>query len=96
MQEELGLSSYIFPGACAYNFAGVAWQLFAPSTLLLERHKDASITLMKNLSGFCAACILVVMSSCCAALIMRDLCKKLWNKDAVEGIDGVENPYIKA
>lgn len=96
LREELGLPSYVFPLACAYNFAGVAWQLYAPSTLLLERHEDASITLMKNLSGFCAACILVVMASRSVALIMRDQWKKFQKKDEVEEIDGVEYPYIKA
>jgi hypothetical protein len=96
LREELGLPSYVFSIACAYNFAGIAWALFAPSNLLLDRHDDASITLMKNLSGFCAICILVVMISRCAVLIMRDQCNKLRKKDEVEVIDGIEYPYVKA
>jgi len=64
--------------------------------LLLDRHDDASITLMKNLSGFCSICILVVMISRSAVLIMRDQCKKLRKKDEVEVINGIEYPYVKA
>lgn len=96
LREELGVPSYVFPGACAYAFAGIAWELYAPSTVILGKHDEASITLMKNLSGFCGACLLVVMLSRIVALFLRDLCKKLLRKEDVEEIDGAEYPYVKA
>ena len=96
LREELGMPSYVFPGACAYSFAGIAWELYAPSTVILGKHDEASITLMKNLSGFCGACLLVVMFSRIVALFLRDQCKKLLKKEEVEEIDGAEYPYVKA
>jgi len=96
LREEKGVPSYVFSGACAYAFAGIFWELYAPSTMILGRHDEATITLMKNLSGFCAVCILIVMVSRCVALFLRDQCKKLTKKDETEEIDGVEYAYAKA
>jgi hypothetical protein len=101
LREESGMPSYVFPGACAYAFAGIAWALYAPSTVILARHDEASITLMKNLSGFCGMCILAVMCSRIIAIFIRDVCieckkgKKVTNKDDAEDIDGADNPYVK-
>jgi hypothetical protein len=96
LREEIGMPSYVFPGACAYAFAGIAWALYAPSNVILGRHDEASITLMKNLSGFCGMCILVVMFSRIVAIFIRDQCKKIMKKDDAEEIDGAEHPYVKA
>jgi len=95
LREEIGMPSYVFPGACAYAFAGIAWALYAPSAVILARHDEASISLMKNLSGFCGMCILVVMFSRIIAIFIRDQCKKLTNKEDAEEIDGADNPYVK-
>jgi hypothetical protein len=95
LREEPGAPSYVFPGVVAYACVGISWELFAPSNAILTRHDEASISLMKNLSGFCAACLMVVIVSRCIALFLRDQCMKRKQVDTVE-IDGVVYPYVKA
>jgi hypothetical protein len=63
--------------------------------VILTRHDEASITLMKNLSGFCGMCILVVMFSRIIAIFIRDQCRKLTNKEDAEEIDGADTAYVK-
>lgn len=96
LREEPGAPSYVFPGVVAYACAGISWELYAPSNTILSRHDEASITLMKNLTGFCAACLMVVIVSRCMALFVRDQCMKRKNKGETVEIDGVEYPYLKA
>mmetsp|Transcript_20377 Transcript_20377/g.43681 ORF Transcript_20377/g.43681 Transcript_20377/m.43681 type:complete len:344 (+) Transcript_20377:224-1255(+) len=96
LREEPGAPVYAFPGVVAYACAGICWELQAPAYSILARHDEATINLMKNLSGFCGLCLLVVMISRFFALLIRDACIK-WNQrpDTVE-IDGEEYPYIQA
>lgn len=95
LREEPGAPSYVFPGVVAYACAGISWELYAPSNAILTRHDEASISLMKNLTGFCAACLMVVIVSRCIALFLRDQCMKRKNKGETVEIDGVEYPYLK-
>jgi len=96
LREEPGAPSYVFPGVVAYACAGISWELFAPSNAVLTRHDEASISLMKNLTGFCAACLMVVIVSRCIALFLRDMCVKYKNKEETVEIDGVVYSYMKA
>lgn len=96
LREEPGLPSYVFPGVFAYACAGISWELYAPSNAILTRHDEASISLVKNLTGFCAACLMVVIASRFFALFIRDQCMKRKNKGETVEIDGVVYPYLKA
>jgi len=96
LKEESGAPSYAFPAVVAYACLGICWELQAPSYGILARHDEATINLMKNLSGFCAVCLLVVMISRFFALLMRDQCMKWKKKEDVLEIDGVEYPYVQA
>ena len=96
LREEPGAPSYAFPGVVAYACAGISWELYAPSNAILTRHDEASISLMKNLTGFCAACLMVVIVSRFFALCLRDQCMKRKNKGETVEIDGVVYPYLKA
>lgn len=96
LREEDGAPVYAFPAAVAYGCIGICWELHAPAYSILERHDDTTISLMKNLSGFCGACLLIVMVSRCLALLLRDLCIKLNTKKETMEIDGEEYPYIQA
>jgi len=96
LREEDGAPVYAFPGVVAYGCFGICWELHAPSYSILARHDETSISLMKNLSGFCGACLLIVMVSRFLALLLRDLCIKLNTKKETLEIDGVEYPYVRA
>ncbi len=96
LREEPGAPSYVVPGVVAYACAGISWELYAPSNAILTRHDEASISLMKNLTGFCAACLMVVIASRFIALFVRDQCMKRKNKGETVEIDGVVYPYLKA
>jgi len=97
LREDSGAPAYVFPGVVAYACAGICWELQAPSSSILARHDEASLNLMKNLSGFCGACLVVVMFSRFCALTVRDQCMRL-RKDREETveIDGEEYPYVRA
>lgn len=96
LREESGAPSYVFPGVVAYACAGICWELQAPSNTILGRHDEASINLMKNLSGFCGVCLVVVMATRFIALTVRDQCMKMRAEDDSLQIDGEEYPYVKA
>ena len=96
LREESGAPVYVFPGTVAYACIGIAWELVAPSDAILTRHDEASVSLMKNLSGFCGACLLVVMVSRFIALLVRDQCQKRMNKPEAVEIDGEEYNYVQA
>ncbi|KAL7529840.1 hypothetical protein ACHAXR_003188, partial [Thalassiosira sp. AJA248-18] len=91
LREDSGAPAYVFPAVVAYACIGICWELQAPANSILGRHDEASINLMKNLSGFCGSCLLIVMVSRFIALQLRDQCLKRRNKDTVE-IDGEEYP----
>ena len=98
LREDAGAPAYVFPGAVAYACVGICWELQGPSNVVLARHDEASINLMKNLSGFCGACLFVVMASRCVALFLRDQClKRRKSREEEEDttvVDGVE--YVQA
>lgn len=99
LREDSGAPAYVFPGTVAYACTGICWELQAPSNTILARHDEASVNLMKNLSGFCGACLVVVMFSRFVALTVRDQCVRMKEnkKDGnVLEIDGEEYPYVKA
>mmetsp|Transcript_8793 Transcript_8793/g.19042 ORF Transcript_8793/g.19042 Transcript_8793/m.19042 type:complete len:350 (+) Transcript_8793:78-1127(+) len=96
LREESGAPVYTFPGVVAYACIGICWELQAPAYSILARHDDATISLMKNLSGFCGACLLVVMLSRSIALLLRDAWLKWNHTDETLSIDGEQYPYVKA
>ena len=81
LREEPGAPSYVYPLTVAYGCLGICWELYAPSQVILSRHDESSISLMKNLSGFCGICLIVVVVTRFCALLMRDQCMKLKKKD---------------
>lgn len=96
LREDSGAPAYVFPGTVAYACMGICWELQAPANIILARHDEASVTLMKNLSGFCGVCLLVVMVSRFVVLFVRDQCAKRMNRPDTVGIDGEEYPYVQA
>mmetsp|Transcript_16436 Transcript_16436/g.29865 ORF Transcript_16436/g.29865 Transcript_16436/m.29865 type:complete len:352 (+) Transcript_16436:149-1204(+) len=96
MREESGAPVYVFPGVVAYACIGICWELQAPAYAILSRHDEATVNLMKNLSGFCGACIPIVMVSRFIALFLRDQCIKWNQKEETLEIDGEEYPYVQA
>lgn len=95
LREESGAPSYAFPFTVAYACASVCWELTAPSQLILERHDEATINLMKNLSGFCGVCLVAVIVARFFALLIRDQCIKWNKKEDVLEIDGEEYYYVQ-
>lgn len=72
------------------------WELTAPSDAILARHDEASINLVKNVSGFAGVCLLITMVSRFVALLLRDkMCKKKRSDDDSEE-SFVEIGYIEA
>ena len=96
MREDAGAPAYVFPGVVAYACAGICWELQAPSDLILGRHDEASINLLRNLSGFCGSCLVMVMISRFFALLIRDQCVKRNKKDETVEIDGEHYAYVQA
>lgn len=75
LRQERGAPSYSFSAVVAYAFAGIAWELNAPSSDdILERFTESEISLTKNVAGFCCAMLLVTIVSRFFAICMRDLC----------------------
>ena len=75
LRQERGAPSYSFPAVVAYAFAGIAWELNAPSSDdILERFTESEISLTKNVAGFCCAMLLVTIVSRFFAICMRDHC----------------------
>lgn len=99
LREEDGAPVYAFTVVVAYACIGICYELHVPASSILERHDEPTVSLMKNLSGFCGACLVIVMVSRFFALLLRDICIK-WNtkdkkKETLE-IDGEEYDYIQA
>jgi len=80
LREEAGAPSYVYPLTVAYGCVGICWELYAPSQVILARHDESSISLMKNLSGFCGICLMVVVVARFSALFLRDQCMKFKKK----------------
>lgn len=75
LRQERGAPSYSFSAVVAYAFAGIAWELNAPSSDdILERFTESEISLTKNVAGFCCAMLLVTIVSRFFAICMRDHC----------------------
>lgn len=94
LREDPGAPVYVFPGVVSYACVGICWELQAPANVILARHDEASISLTKNLSGFCGFGLLIIMASRIVALFMRDQCMKLRKKEETVEIDGME--YVQA
>jgi len=96
LREDPGAPAYVFPGVVAYACIGICWELQAPTQAILERFDESSINLVKNLSGFCGACLLVVMVARFGALFLRDQCMKFTKKEEIDDDDESEHPYVQA
>ncbi|KAL7542695.1 hypothetical protein ACHAWF_007237 [Thalassiosira exigua] len=83
LREDPGSPSYVVPAVVAYACAG---------------HDEASINMMKNLSGFCAVCLVAVMISRVVALFLRDQWVKCHTPKNVEVDEDEEmdHDYVKA
>jgi hypothetical protein len=74
LRQDKGAPSYVFPAVVAYAFAGVAWELNAPSDAILGRFQEAEISLVKNVAGFCGGMLVVTAVSRFFAILLRDHC----------------------
>ena len=52
--------TYSMPLVCAFNFLSIAWELHAPTDSILARFDASSVTLMKNMTAFCGASIILI------------------------------------
>lgn len=90
LRQDKGAPSYVFPAVVAYAFAGIAWELNAPSDAILGRFQEGEISLMKNVAGFCCAMLLVTIVSRFFAIFLRDHCCPKRDYDDEEDVIYVE------